>query len=158
MKIAQDKIKILVFQGNLIYLRSYQSIEMKPLSLKNIKTLKRHFVLRFGGFVKSLIYVFSEQSEVYFHISRTVESWKAKVLSFRLQFQTFNYFFYASCAACWAVRMQGMAPVPSSRGRNIRICFKLELGQTEVSLQLTIRFIFVDLDSTSIFIIMVLET
>ena len=57
MKIAQDKIKILVFQGNLIFLRSYQSIEMKPLSLKNIKTLKRHFVLRFGGFVKSLIYL-----------------------------------------------------------------------------------------------------
>ena len=39
MKIAQDKIKILVFQENLIVLRSYQSIEMKPLSLKNIKTL-----------------------------------------------------------------------------------------------------------------------
>ena len=57
MKIAQDKIKILVFQGNLIFLRSHQSIEMKPLSLKNIKTLKRHFVLRFGGFVKSLIYL-----------------------------------------------------------------------------------------------------
>ena len=55
-----------------------------------------------------------------------------------------------------------MAPVPSSRGRNIRICFKLELGQTAVSLQLTIRFIFVDLDSTLIFDIyhhaLVLET